>query len=107
MNYEARKILATNLERLMRADDKFNSQMKLAKLASRPGGKKVGQTTISILLKPNHEVSPRLETIEAVASVFKLQVWELLYPDLKIGAVNRFSQAKDGAPQKGFVRGAR
>lgn len=107
MNYEARKTLATNLKKLMGTDKKFDSQMKLSKLASRPGGKKVGQTTISIMLKPNHEVSPRLETIEAVASVFKLQAWELLYPDLKIGAVRGFSQAKEGALAKGLTRCAR
>lgn len=107
MNYEARKTLAANLKRLMRTDEKFDSQMKLSKLASRPGGKKVGQTTISIMLKPDHEVSPRLETIEAVASVFKLQAWELLYPDLKIAAVHCFSQAKEGSLAKGLKRGAR
>jgi len=107
MNNEARKTLADNLGRLMGTDTKFGSQMKLAKLASRPGGANVGQTTISIMLRPDHEVSPTLETIEAVAAVFKLQAWELLCPNLKIGTVHRFSQAKDGALAKGLTRGAR
>lgn len=100
MNNNARNALAHNLKRLMANDDRFSTQMKLARIASRPGGKRVAQTTISIMLNPNHPVSPRLETIEAVAEAFKIPAWQLLNPDLKVGMVRRFPQAKEGQYRK-------
>lgn len=81
MRYSARKTLAENLRQLMEQPG-MDSQAKVAAKASRPKGEKVGQTTISLLLDPDQPVSPRLQTIEAVADAFGVQAWQLLHPTM-------------------------
>jgi len=58
----------------------LDTQAKVAARASRKSGRRVAQTTVSILLNPDHPVSPKLDTIEAVATAFGRSGWELLHP---------------------------
>lgn len=80
----AKQILAGNLKALMEARPELNSQPKIAAKASKAEGRKnkVAQTTVSNMLNPNSVTSPSLRNIEAVASVFGLQAWQLLHPTL-------------------------
>jgi transcriptional regulator with XRE-family HTH domain len=80
MNKSAKQILAGNLEALMERDG--YSQSKLAAKAQKIGGSKVAQTTISNMLNPNSTISPKIDSIEAIAAVWKLQAWQLLHPTL-------------------------
>ena len=78
----AKQILAANLQALMNARADLKTQGKIAAKASKAGGKKVAQTSISNMLKPESPFSPTLANVEAVASVFGLQAWQLVHPTL-------------------------
>lgn len=78
----AKQILASNLSALMAMREDVKTQQKLAAKASKAGGRKVAQTTISNMLNPEENPSPTLRNIEAVAAVFSLQAWQLLHPTL-------------------------
>lgn len=98
MRKTAKQVLAANLRALMDGTPELDSQMKIAARAQKAGGKKVAQTSISNMLNPNSRVSPTLENLEAVASVFGLQAWQLLHPTLgdhsaAAEIVNRISSA--------------
>ena len=75
MKHNTRKTLSDNLKILMKRPG-MDSQMKVSKRAG------IGQTTLGMLLKPDHPVSPKLDTVAAVAEAFGLQTWQLLHPAL-------------------------
>lgn len=70
-----RKIVALNLIRLM--DAQGIKQQRLAQLSG------VGQTTISKLLR--QKASPTLDTLEALAKALRVNVRDLLNPEIDPG----------------------
>jgi transcriptional regulator with XRE-family HTH domain len=69
-----REIAAHNLGELMAKDD---SARTLEKLALKSG---VGKSTIDRMKKGQVGVS--LDTLEAVAQVFKIEAWQLIHPHM-------------------------
>jgi len=84
MKYSVREVLANNVRRLMDSEpeDGLKSQEKIAKRANKPGGKRVAQTAVGYLLRPTSRVSPKLDTITAVAEAFGKEPWQLLHPTM-------------------------
>lgn len=84
MKYSVREVLAHNVRRLMDSEPEegLKSQEKIAKRASKPGGKRVAQTAVGYLLRPASRVSPKLDTITAVAEAFGKEPWQLLHPTM-------------------------
>lgn len=82
MKNDTRQILADNVTKLMKRHPLLSSQEKIAKKAQKPGGKKVAQTSVGYLLRPHSQISPKLDTICAVADVFHLDPWKLIHPTL-------------------------
>lgn len=70
-----KEILATNLNRLM-AWHGYTSSKTLAAASG------VGHGTIDRLQKAQADV--RIETLDALAKVFKMELWQLLVPDLDV-----------------------
>lgn len=75
--------LARNIEALMDARLELDSQTKIAEKAG------VSQSTVGRAYRG--EAGTRLETVEALASAFDLDPWQLLWPSLKL---------KPGSPPK-------
>ncbi len=75
----AGEILAKNLARLLAIGGTFGLPESQAELARRSG---VAQKTISNWLDPTRGVTPVLDKLEMVATVYRLEVWQLLVPDL-------------------------
>ena len=68
------QVLAENLERLMGASLEFNTQPKVAEKA------KIDQKTIWRIMKRQNE--PSIDKVERIASVFGLEPWQLMVPQL-------------------------
>lgn len=68
------QIVASNLDRLMSSREELNSQVKLAKRA------KIGPTNVGRIRRA--EISPTIETLEAIANVFDLTAADMLREDL-------------------------
>lgn len=75
----AHQALARNLKRLLDAGRQYDLPSSQAALARRSG---VAQTTLSNWLDPERGRSPQLDKLERVAEVYKLEVWQLLVPEL-------------------------
>lgn len=84
MKYSVREVLANNVRRLMDSEPEMGlkSQEKIAKRANKPGGKRVAQTAVGYLLRPTSRISPKLDTITAVAEAFGMEPWQLLHPTM-------------------------
>lgn len=84
MKYSVREVLAHNVRRLMDSEPEegLKSQVKIAKRSNKPGGKRVAQTAVGYLLRPTSRVSPKLDTITAVAEAFGKEPWQLLHPTM-------------------------
>jgi transcriptional regulator with XRE-family HTH domain len=78
MNY--REILARNVKALKDRDPALNSNAKIAKHCSTPT-RRVSKGAIGYLLNPKSGVNPKVDTIIAVAQVFKVPPWLLLSPN--------------------------
>jgi transcriptional regulator with XRE-family HTH domain len=74
-----RAILAKNLTRLLAVGAAHGLPSTQAALSRRSG---VSQKTISNWLDPSRGVAPVLDKLELVADVYRLEVWQLLVPDL-------------------------
>ncbi len=70
----ARHLVALNLKRLMSQDPLLRTQKAVAEKAQ------IAQTAVGYMLNPDTVAmaSPKLDTVEKVAKVFKLEVWQLL-----------------------------
>lgn len=104
MKYSVREVLANNVLRLMASEPEegLKSQEKIAKRANKPGGKRVAQTSISILTRSTSRVSPKLDTITAVAEAFGKDPWQLLHPTMgeRIQQAPELAQRYEMAPDK-------
>ena len=74
-----RAILAKNLTRLLAVGAAHGLPSNQSALSRRSG---VSQKTISNWLDPTRGVAPVLDKLELVADVYRLEVWQLLVPDL-------------------------
>ena len=72
-------ILAKNLARLLAIGAAHGLPSNQSALSRRSG---VAQKTISNWLDPTRGVAPVLDKLELVADVYRLEVWQLLVPDL-------------------------
>jgi len=81
-NRPIKLIVATNISALLEYHQK--SPEEVAKIAVYRGGRKaggkVGARTIRNAMKADVADSPSLELIAAIAKVFGLQAWQLLFP---------------------------
>lgn len=73
------EILAKNLARLLAIGAAHGLPSSQSALSRRSG---VAQKTISNWLDPTRGVAPVLDKLELVANVYRLEVWQLLVPDL-------------------------
>ena len=71
------ELFRANLEKLMKADRTLNSQPKVA------AASKVAQTSVGRILRG--EQSPTLDMVQALATAFDLEPWQMLVPDLEPG----------------------
>lgn len=75
MDGNTRRIVAANIKRLMDQRD-----WKQAEVGRRAG---LGQRTVSNVLRPETG-STTLETLEAIAEAFRIDVWLLFLPDIPL-----------------------
>lgn len=80
MKLPARSILSANLKTLMDHHDLANSYRAATFFANR--GCKVSQRTLAYLLDPADRRAVTLATLEAIATGFGVQPWQLLVPRL-------------------------
>ena len=73
MDGKTRETLARNVSILMTYNE--HTQTALAKKAG------ISQRTISNICDPNSPHSPKLDSVDAVARAYRLEVWHLLIPD--------------------------
>lgn len=71
------KLFSANLKRLMSADKSLDSQPKL--------GEATGIDPTSIGRMQRGENNPRLDHVASIAKAFKLQAWQVIYPNLVPG----------------------
>lgn len=104
MKYSVREVLANNVRRLIDSEPEggLKSQEKIAKRANKPGGKRVAQTAVGYLLRPTSRVSPKLDTITAVAEAFGKDPWQLLHPTMgeRVQQAPELAQRYEMAPDK-------
>lgn len=88
MKKTSANILAENIEKLMQHSI-YNSNEKLGKAA------KIDPKTISNMRNPDRfSVGPTTSKIDAVANVFNLESWQLLFPGLSIESIDRDAMNK-------------
>lgn len=73
------EILAANLARLLALGAAYGLPSSQSELSRRSG---VAQKTISNWLDPARGGAPLLDKLEMIADVYRLEVWQLLVPDL-------------------------
>lgn len=80
LNY--RKILAENVAALRNRNPELGSARKIAKACPVYGKRRIGPRTITHLLETGPAApQPQLDTIVAVAEVFRVAPWMLMHPD--------------------------
>lgn len=80
---DARRILAANVRKLMGLDPNLDSQAKVA--AASHG--KVVQKTVSNVLRASGP-APTLDTLDGLATAFRVPAWTLLHPALGLPLPN-------------------
>lgn len=92
---EARVVLSVNLKKLMSEHPQLGSQLRLGKQA------RVAGRSIGYMLQPA-KGNPTLDNIAKVAAVFRLEVWQLLHPDLALRAMGPKEIAMYEAIQRAY-----
>lgn len=72
------QVLARNLQALM----EHNTELRSAAAVSRATDRAVSDNTILNMLHPERGIAATVDNLQAVATVFEREAWELLHPDL-------------------------